>query len=193
MEFIRNYIGWIFESQKHKTRMLSLDEIKKIIAESPVEQRTQTRNEFPVKTTFAEALEIVNSLQRVPISDSENSFINYSSPFSGWSGREEGEHLLLPDGYILNLTLDIKWRAGKKYPYGLYINYHANFEDDSSGDGSEKRARLGNRFRSFRTYEQGISKENSVTLDLVCSDFYENTYLYYYSSCLDWQMSNKII
>ena len=193
MEFIRNYIGWIFESQKDRAKLLTEEEIRKIIGESEVEQqRLMIKKQYPLKTTFAEALEITASINPEGLSR-DNVYIHYASPFSFGRGDRVGEHILLPDLYSFNLTFDVKWIPGSGYPSGQTASYHAYFDDDAPYDPNESRAILRNSYRSFRTYEQGIKEANPVTLERVCSEFYENTYLKYYASCLNVQMAKRVI
>ena len=193
MDFITNDLGWIFESQKDKVKMLTLDEVKKIIGESIVEQQGFIKKEFPAKLTFAEALDLANSLPREGSKENNEDLLNYGSQFGWGPGKREGLHFPLPNMYSFDLTLDVKCRPGKTYPYGPRANYHASFEDELAQRKRGERIRLGNRYRGFRTYEQGIKGETPVTLDVICSEFYENTYLPYYASCLNSIATDKVI
>jgi len=193
MDFIKNYIGWIFESQKDRVKMLTEEEVFKIIAESEVEQqRLMVKKQYPLKTTFAEALEITTSLDPA---DAKKGvvYIHYASPYYTGRGDRIGEHILLPDMYSVNLTLDVKWIPGKGYPSGQSASYHCYFDDDAPHDSEERRVILQNNYRSFRTYEQGIKEANPVTLERICSEFYELAYLDYYASCLNAQMKKRVI
>ena len=173
--------------------MLTLDEVKKIIGEFTVEQQGFVKKEFPAKLTFAEALDLANSLPRVGSKENSGDLLNYGSPFSFGSGKGEGVHFPLPNMYSFELTLDVKCRPGNAYPYGPRANYHASFEDELAQRKQGERIRLGNRYRGFRTYEQGTKEETPVTLDAICSEFYENTYLPYYASCLNSIVADKVI